>query len=94
MSGSSPWNDSGFAAAPNTNTMDANAMPSDKAQAARERAREIMDALDSDKPGAADRMMGEREPKGNVGLLPIDWLKTKFKKGPKDKNKESDGVVR
>ena len=91
MSGSSPWNDGGFSFSPNTNTLDANTMPSDKAEAARQKAKEIMLALEDGKPGDADKMMGAREPKGNVGIIPIDWLKTKF--GSK-KDKKKDEVVR
>ena len=49
--------------------MDANAMPSDKAQLARERAKEILLALEDGKKGDADKLMGEREPKGNVSGL-------------------------
>lgn len=96
MSGSSSWNDSGFAFSPNTNTMDPASMPSDKAQAARERAKEIMLALEDGKPGAADRMMGDREAKGNIGILPIDWMKGKFsrKKSTEGKEGKGDGVVR
>lgn len=96
MSGSSPWNHGAFSFSPNTNTMDDKAMQSDKAAAARARAKEILLALEDGKPGAADRMMGEREPKGNVGLLPIDWMKTKFarRKSSKGQGKEGDGVVR
>lgn len=97
MSGSSPWNTSGFASPPNTNVLDENSMPSDKAQAARDRAKEIMDASRNGKPGDADRMMGEREPKGTAGLLPIDWMKSKFgrsKKGKGGKEEKGDGVVR
>lgn len=77
-------------------SMDPNAMPSDKAQAARERTKEIMRALEDGKPGEADRMMGERPVKGNVGLLPIDWMRSKFKKASKEskKEKEGDGIVR
>lgn len=99
MSGSSPWNDSGFASAPNTNTLDARAMPSDKAAAARQKAQEVMAALEDGKPGAADRMMGEREAKGNVGIVPIDWVRSKFSRKGKKEGKEGngekrDGVVR
>lgn len=76
-------------------------MPSDKAQAARERAKEVILALEDGKSGDADRMMGDREPKGNVGLLPVDWMKSKFSRkkkgeeGKKEGKKDvSDGVVR
>ena len=94
MSGSSPWNDSGFAFAPNTNTMDAQSMPSDKAQAAREKAKEIMLALEDGKPGDADKLMGKREPKGNAGIIPLDWMKSKFSGKAKKDKKADDGVVR
>ena len=66
-------------------------MPSDKAQAARERAKEIMLALEDGKKGDADRMMGAREPKGNVGLLPIDWMKTKFSRKKSSEGKAAEG---
>ena len=90
---SDSWDTSGFASAPNTNTMDANSMPSDKAQAAREKAKEIMLALEDGKPGDADKMMGARDPKGNIGIIPIDWMKKKLSGGKKEK-KESAKVVR
>lgn len=66
-------------------------MPSDKAQAAREKAKEIMLALEDGKPGEADKMMGARPVKGNVGIIPMDWLKSKFSS---KKDKKQDGVVR
>lgn len=56
MSGSSSWNTSGFAFSPNTNTMDEASMPSKQAQAARERAAEIIEASKNGKPGEADAM--------------------------------------
>ncbi|KAK3049996.1 hypothetical protein LTR09_008651 [Extremus antarcticus] len=93
MSGSSSWNDSGFAFAPNTNTMDAQTMPSDKAQAARERAAEIIEASKNGKPGEADAMMGKREPQGNRGIIPLDWLATKFKSEKKEKKEKRDEKV-
>jgi hypothetical protein len=58
MSGDSPWNTSGFATAPNSNVMNSDSMPSDQAQAARERTLEIMDSLKNGKPGEADTMYG------------------------------------
>lgn len=70
-------------------------MPSDKAQAAREKAKQVMLSLEDGKPGEADNMMGKREAKGSYGIIPLDWVKSKFS-GSKDKKKESkdDGVVR
>ncbi|KAK5174162.1 uncharacterized protein LTR77_001242 [Saxophila tyrrhenica] len=85
MSGSSSWNTSGFAFAPSTNANDASSMPSDKAQAARERAAEIIEASKNGKQGEADAMLGRREAKGNVGIIPLDWVKTKFSRGKKEK---------
>ena len=67
-------------------------MPSDAAQAARAKAKKVMEALESGEPGAADKMMGKREPKGNIGIIPLDWLKTKFS-GKKGK-KTGDVVIR
>lgn len=93
MSGSSSWNTSGFAFAPNTNVNDPESMPSDKAQAAREKAKEIMLALEDGKPGDADRMMGPRPAKGNVGIIPLDWVKSRFSNKKKEQKSE-DGVVR
>ena len=75
---------------PNTNTMDPESMPSDKAAAARMKAIKVMNALDT--PGEADKLMGKREPKGTHGIIPMDWLKSKFS-GKKEK-KEGDKVVR
>ena len=66
-------------------------MPSDKAEAARQKAKEIMLALEDGKPGEADKMMGARDPKGNVGIVPIGWLKSKF---TSKKDKKRDAVVR
>lgn len=70
-------------------------MPSDKAQAAREKAKEIMLALEDGKPGAADQMMGKREPKAGNGIIPLDWIASKFSKKEKtEKKKKNDGVIR
>jgi hypothetical protein len=93
MSGDSSWNTSGFATAPNSNTMNADAMPSDKAQAAREKAIEIMNAVKEGKPGEADAMMGKREPQGNRGIIPLDWVKSKFSGGKKNKDGKGGKVV-
>lgn len=95
MSGSSSWNDSGFAFAPNTNTMDQTTMPSKEAQAAREKTLEIMNALKDGKPGEADAMMGKREAKGTAGIVPLDWVKSKFGGKKKEgKEEKGDGMIR
>lgn len=65
-------------------------MTSDAAAAARAKAKKVMQALESGEPGAADEMMGKREPKGNTGIIPLDWLKTKF---GRKKEKKTGGVV-
>ena len=61
-----------------TNVMDPNGMPSDQAQMARMKAQKVMKALQDGEPGEADEVMGKKEPKGTSGLVPLDWLKTKF----------------
>lgn len=95
MSGSSSWNDSPYAFAPNTNTMDAQSMPSDKAEAARRKAKEVMLALEDGKPGSADAMMGKPEPKGTTGITPLHWMMSKFTSNKSKKEKTTDdGVVR
>ena len=68
-------------------------MPSDKAQAARERATEVMEALNNGKPDAADEVMGKPEPKAGGGIVSLSWLKSKFSGGKKDK-KTADTVIR
>ena len=76
---------------PDTNATNADSMPSAEAQAARERAKEIMEASRNGKPGEADAMMGQRRPQG--AGMPIEWIKNKLSR--KDKGKqEGDGVVR
>lgn len=73
--------------------MDEQGMPSDAAQAARAKAKKVMEALNSGEPGAADEMLGKGEPKGNL----FGSFKSKFG-GKKDKKAEKktggDGVVR
>lgn len=71
--------------------MDPNSMPSERAEAARQKAKEIMLALEDGQPGDADRMMGPRKPQGNVGIIPMDWLKSKFSS---KKEKKQDAVIR
>ncbi|GIZ44189.1 hypothetical protein CKM354_000739300 [Cercospora kikuchii] len=99
-SGGSSWNDSGFAFAPNTNTLDAQAMPSDQAAAARVKAAEVMAALKSGEPGAADKLMGDNEGKSSGGNLtgltgPNGFFqKLRKKKAEKESKRASDGVVR
>ena len=77
---------SGFDVAPNTNAMDENSMTSDTAQAARERAKEIMNALGSGQPGDADKLMGKREPKASYGLVEteVQWQERQAGQGRQD----------
>lgn len=75
---STSWNTSGFAFAPNTNTMDANSMPSDKAAAARLKSAEVMAALKNGESGDADAIMGKQQQKGTQGIVPLQWLKRKM----------------
>lgn len=73
--------------------MDEQAAPSDEAAAARQKAKKIMEALNSDDPKAADEMMGKGERKGNI----FDSFKGKLgaRKAQKaEKKTEHDGVVR
>jgi len=60
--GAGTWNTPGFAASPQNNTMDAESMPSKQAQAARERAAEVIEASKNEKPGEADAMCVSRVP--------------------------------
>lgn len=84
----------GYSFPSNTNTMDPESMPSDKAQAAREKAKEIMAALQDGKPGEADKLMGKNE--NNNGLTPLGWFKSKVGGSKKEKKekKEKDAVIR
>ena len=59
---------------------------------ARMKAMKVIKALDT--PGEADKLMGKREPKGTDGIIPIEWLKTKFTGGKKEKKQKSEKVVR
>jgi len=38
-------------------------------------------------------MMGKREPQGNRGIIPLDWLATKFKSEKKEKKEKRDEKV-
>lgn len=60
----------------NTNTMDADAMPSEQAQAARNKTDEVMQALRSGEPGAADKAMGDSHQTGKSK----GWLSSKMEK--------------
>lgn len=96
---SSPWNDSGFAFPPSTNTMDRNTMPSDTAEAARQKSAQVMAALRDGKPGDADKAMGDAESKGTKGVFPLRHFMGKLSgSGKKQEKKESvaggDGVIR
>jgi hypothetical protein len=92
--GGSAWVESGHSFPANANTMDAESMPSDKAQAARDKAKEIMLALQDGKPGDADRLMGKNE--NNNGTTPLGWFKSKISGSKKEKKekKEKDAVIR
>ncbi|EME84291.1 uncharacterized protein MYCFIDRAFT_173310 [Pseudocercospora fijiensis CIRAD86] len=91
MATSSSWNSSGFYFSANTNTMDRESMPSEKAEAARLRSAEVMAALKSGEPGAADRMMGGQKESGSKGIVPLQWVKSKF--GGKKKKMEVEKEV-
>ncbi|EMC93594.1 hypothetical protein BAUCODRAFT_125440 [Baudoinia panamericana UAMH 10762] len=95
-SGQNPWNDSGYAFPASTNVMDPTTMPSEKAEAARQRAAEIMAALKSGHPGAADVAMGKAPANSSSGLFGLRMLKHKVTTGkPKDrKQKQEDTVIR
>lgn len=75
---SSSWDASGFAFAPNTNTMDPASMPSDRAEAARMKSAAVMAALREG--GDADAIMGKQQQKGTQGILPLGWLRRKMMK--------------
>ncbi|KAK5716232.1 hypothetical protein LTR17_016495 [Elasticomyces elasticus] len=85
LANSSSWNDGGFAFAPNTNALDANTMPSDKAEAARQKSAAVMEALRNG--GDADAVMGKQKESGAKGIVPLGWLKSKMKRSDK-----KDGV--
>lgn len=61
----------------NTNAMDADRMPSEKAQAARMKSAEVMAALKKGQPGDADALMAPQKPEGSQNLLPLQWIKSK-----------------
>lgn len=90
---SSPWNASPYAFAPSTNVLDRNSMPSDKAEAARQKSALIMEALKNGDKGEADRLMGkENKPQGQIVPRPNikGWFKRKGAKKGKEGN-EADG---
>lgn len=86
MATGSPWNDGGFAFSPNTNTLDRESMPSAQAEAARQKSAQVMAALKSGEPGAADRVMGDQKESGSgrgggggsKGVFPLQWMKAKM----------------
>ncbi|KAK4545737.1 hypothetical protein LTR36_002691 [Oleoguttula mirabilis] len=90
----SSWNTSGFAFAPNTNAMDANTMPSDKAAAARMKAAEVMAALKKGEQGDADAIMGKQQQKGTQGILPLQWLMRKISSNSKSSTSGDSATVR
>ncbi|EME39163.1 hypothetical protein DOTSEDRAFT_83021 [Dothistroma septosporum NZE10] len=53
----------------NTRILDPTNMPSKQASAARAKSQQVMEALRSGEPGAADRLMGDEPPKDRDGLL-------------------------
>lgn len=78
---SSPWNSSGFAFAPSTNTLDRASMPSAEAEAARNKSAAVMDALRRGDAAEADRLMGkEHKPQGQIVPRPDvkGWFSKKF----------------
>jgi len=87
---SSSWNDSGFAFAPNTNALDPVSMPSDKAEAARQKSAAVMAALKDGRTGDADALMGDQKETGTKGIVPLRWMKDKIKGGSK---KKEDAVI-
>lgn len=62
-----------------TNVTDRNSMPSDKAEAARQRSEEIMAALKKGEKGDADALMGKSESAGRG--MGLGWLNWKSDKG-------------
>lgn len=89
---SSPWNSGPFAFAPNTNVLDTNSMPSTTADAARSRTADIMAALKSGEPGAADKMMGDFDGRSAAGgLTGFGKLMDKFTKKESKELKASTG---
>lgn len=79
MSGSSPWNTSGFAFAPSTNTMDAQGMPSSQAQDARDKTADIMAAVKAGDMDKANALMGKDTTGGKI-LPGVGWMKRKLNK--------------
>ncbi|KAL8243903.1 hypothetical protein R6Q59_010161 [Mikania micrantha] len=77
LANNSSWNSSGFAYAPNTNTLDAGTMPSEQAQAARDKAAEVMAAVKAGDMERANALMGKDETKGRI-LPGMGWLKKKI----------------
>nr|POF12690.1 hypothetical protein CFP56_09842 [Quercus suber] len=95
-SGQSSWNTSGFAFSPNTNVQDRQSMPSNEAEAARRKADDVMAALRSGKPGAADQLMGEQKEGGGKGIVPLQWLQRKLRGEKRDNGEQGENgrVVR
>jgi hypothetical protein len=90
----SSWNDGPFSFSPNTNVMDKNTMPSDTAEAARQKTASVMAALRSGDAGAADKAMGDSEPKVSQGIVPLRWFKSKMGKSKKEKKGKEEDVIR
>lgn len=91
---SSPWNSSGFAFAPSTNTLDRNSMPSAEAEAARNKSAAVMDALRRGDTSEADRLMGkEHKPQGQIVPRPNvkGWFGKKF--GKKEAKGDDESVA-
>lgn len=95
----SSWNTmdggSGASWAPNSNTLDRNAMPSDKAEAARQKSAAVMEALKAGDTAEANRLMGKNEVKQGqmVSPGPLRWMAKKFggKKNQQGMVEEIDG---
>ena len=73
----------------NTNMLDPNNMPSQQASMARSKSQEVMEALRSGEPGAADKLMSKEPPKGSDGFL--KRLKQKMGSGLKGEKAAANG---
>ncbi|KAF7187137.1 hypothetical protein HII31_11518 [Pseudocercospora fuligena] len=93
MATNSSWNSSGFSFSPNTDTMNRETMPSERAEAARQKSAEVMAALKSGEPGAADRLMGPQRESGSKGIVPMQWVKSKFGGKKKMQGETLEGKV-
>ncbi|CAK3814197.1 Hypothetical predicted protein [Lecanosticta acicola] len=87
------WHANGYGSPPNSTIMNKDSMPSDKAEAARQKSAAVMEALRNGDQGAADRLMGKNEArKGHAsGPGPMKWLKGKFAGKDKGGKEVGDG---